>query len=236
VLIDGPNAKIDAAGVATAAARHQRGIHSVVPQVVSITQASERGTVYQINEVRAIGEAAQKRGLRLHMDGARFANAMAALGCNAADVTWRAGVDALCFGATKNGAISAEAIVCFDLDLADEIERRRKRSGHLFSKGRYQAAQWAAYLKDGLWLRLARRANEMAARLGEAAEGFLACPVETNQVFIRPGAAALQRVREKGADFYDWGVEGSGEARLVVSWDQDEADIEAMCEILSNLN
>jgi threonine aldolase len=235
VLIDGAAAKIDAAGLAAAATRHERGVHSVVPQAVSLTQASERGAIYSPDELRAIGAVARQRGLKVHMDGARFANAVAALGCKPADTTWKVGVDVLSFGATKNGAISAEAIVCFDLGLAEDIARRRKRGGHLFSKGRYQAAQWAAYLDNDLWLRLARRANGLASRLGEAAQGFLSCPVETNQVFMKPGVDALRRLREGGADFYDWGVEGSGEARLVVSWDQDEADIDAMCRLLLQL-
>jgi threonine aldolase len=235
VLIDGAAAKIDAAGVAAAATRHERGIHSVVPQAVFLTQASERGAIYKLDELRAIGAVARQRGLKVHMDGARFANAVAALGCKPADTTWKVGVDVLSFGATKNGAISAEAIVCFDPDLAEDIARRRKRGGHLFSKGRYQAAQWAAYLSDDLWLRLARRANELAARLGDAAHKFLSYPVETNQVFIKLGVDALRRLREGGADFYDWGVEGSGEARLVVSWDQNEADIDAMCRLLLRL-
>jgi threonine aldolase len=164
-----------------------------------------------------------------------LANAVAALRCKPADVTWRAGVDVVSFGATKNGALAAEAIVVFDPDLAEEIARRRKRGGQLFSKGRYPAAQLLAYLKGGLWLKLARRANTLAKKLGEAAGPHLSVPVETNQVFIRPGVEALAQLRKAGAEFYDWGGDGSGEARLVVSWNQNEADVEAMRGLLASL-
>jgi threonine aldolase len=169
------------------------------------------------------------------MDGARFGNAVAALGAKPADVTWRAGVDLLSFGATKNGAIAAEAIVCFDMNRAEEIARRRKRAGHLFSKGRFVAAQLLAYLEDGLWLRLAKRSNAQAAKLAEAAGPHLSHAAPSNQVFIKPGDAALAKLRAGGAEFYDWGPKGSGEARLVVSWNQSDADIEKMCELLTSI-
>jgi threonine aldolase len=235
VLMDGVGAKVSPDAVREAMGRNERGIHSVAPAVLSVSQATERGAVYRPEELAALGEAAKSAGLRVHMDGARFANALVALGCAPADITWRAGVDVLSFGATKNGAMAAEAIVCFDLELAEEIERRRKRGGHLFCKGRYSAAQLLAYVENGLWLRLARRANAMAARLGEAAAPFLSAPVETNLVFIKPGVAALERMRAAGAQFYDWGPFGSGEARLVVSWSQNEAEVEAMRGLLASL-
>ncbi len=169
------------------------------------------------------------------MDGARFANAVVALGCAPADVTWRGGVDLLSFGATKNGALAAEAIVCFDLDRAEDVERCRKRGGQLFSKGRYAAAQLLAYLENGLWLKLAAHANDLARALGEAAGPHLSIPVETNQVFIKPGVAALAKLRTAGAEF-DWGEVGSGEARLVVSWNQDEASVREMARLLKMLS
>ena len=175
-------------------------------------------------------------GLAFHVDGARFANAVAALGCAPAALTWRVGVDLLSFGATKNGALAAEAIICFDLDRAEEIARRRKRGGHLLCKGRFVAAQLLAYIEDGLWLRLASRANELASALGEAAGPHLALPVESNPVFIRPGAEALAKLRAGGADFYDWGPPGSGEARLVVSWNQSVEDVKAMRDLLASLH
>jgi len=235
VLLEGSAAKVTPAGVHAALARHGRGVHSVAPAALSISQTTERGGVYTPEQVAALGAAARDAGLKLHMDGARFANAAAALGCAPADLTWRGGVDLLSFGATKNGALGAEAIVAFDLDRAEEIARRRKRGGHLLCKGRYAAAQLLAYLEDGLWLKLAARANALAQSLGEAAQPFLSAPVESNQVFIKPGAAALTQLRAAGADFYDWGQQGSGEARLVVSWRQPEADIAAMRSLLASL-
>lgn len=235
VLIDGAGAKITPEGLSEAITRNARGIHSVKPSVVSISQASERGAVYRADEVAALGEIARGAGLAFHMDGARFANAVAALGCKPADITWRAGVDLLSFGATKNGALAAEAIVCFNMEYAEEIARRRKRGGHLLCKGRYPAAQLLAYLDGDLWLTLAGRANGLARRLGAAAGRHLSVPVETNQVFIKPGPAALAKLRAVGAEFYDWGAEGSGEARLVVSWNQSEADVDGMSGLLSAL-
>lgn len=235
VLIDGGSAKITPEGLEEAVARNARGIHSVKPAAVSISQASERGAAYTPVEVAAVGNVAKQAGLAFHMDGARFANAVAALGCKPADISWRGGVDMLSFGATKNGALAAEAIVCFELERADEIARRRKKGGHLLCKGRYAAAQFLAYLEGDLWLKLARRANGLAQKLGDAAGAYLSTPVETNQVFIKPGAAALAKLRAAGAEFYDWGAEGSGEARLVVSWNQNEADVEKMRMLLTSL-
>lgn len=236
VLIDGAAAKITPDALKEAIGRNARGVHSVKPAALSISQSTERGTVYRPDEVAALGEIARGAGLGFHVDGARFANAVASLRCKPADLTWRAGVDIMSFGATKNGALAAEAIVVFDLDLAEDVARRRKRGGHLFSKGRYPAAQLLAYLKGGLWLKLARRANTLAKKLGDAAGPHLSAPVETNQVFIKPGVEALTKLRAAGAEFYDWGGEGSGEARLVVAWNQNEADVEAMRALLASLH
>jgi threonine aldolase len=235
VLIEGEAAKLTPATVQEAIQRNDRGIHSVKPAAVSVSQTTERGAVYKPTEIAAIGKVAKDAGLRFHMDGARFGNAVAAFGCGSADMTWRAGVDLLSFGATKNGAIAAEAIVCFDPALAEEVARRRKRSGHLLSKGRFVAAQLLAYLEDDLWLKFARRSNAMASQLAEAAGPHLSHPAESNQIFLKPGVAALEKLRAAGAEFYDWGVAGSGEARLVVSWNQSEADIEAMRMQLASL-
>lgn len=235
VLIEGADAKVTPEAVEEAAARNARGIHSVKPAALSISQSTERGAYYTPAEMAAVGEAARAAGLGFHVDGARFAAAVAALGCAPADISWRAGVDLLSFGATKNGAMAAEAIICFDPARAEEIERRRKRGGHLYSKGRYAAAQLLAYVQDGLWLKLASRANGLARRLGAAAQPWLSAPVETNQVFIKPGPEALARLRAAGAEFYDWGGASRGEARLVVSWDQPEAEIAAMEAALASL-
>ena len=235
VLVDGANAKLEASALEQAVRLGKRDEHAVKPAAVSISQATERGVVYRPQETTAIGRVARENGLGFHMDGARFANAVAALGCHPAEASWRGGVDLLSFGATKNGALAAEAIVCFDLDRAEEIARRRKRGGHLISKGRYAAAQLLAYLENDLWLRLAKRANHLAQELAEAARPILSAPVETNQVFVKPGPAGLQKLRAAGADFYEWGDEGSGEARLVVSWSQSEADIASMRRVLASL-
>ncbi len=232
VLIDGAAAKVSAVALEECIARNTRDIHAVTPSVLSVSQTTERGAVYRPDEMAALGEVTKRAGLGFHVDGARFGNAVAALKCKPAEITWRAGVDLLSFGATKNGALAAEAIVCFDLELAEEIERRRKRSGHLLSKGRFVAAQLLAYLEDGLWLKRAERTNALARQLGEAAGKHVSVPVESNQVFIKAGADGLRKLRDAGAQFYDW---GPGEARLVVSWSQAEADVEAMCSLLSTL-
>lgn len=232
ILLDGAHAKVDAASVEAALGHYAGDPHRVQPAAVSISQASERGALYTPAEIAAIAAVARGAGLALHMDGARFANTVAALGCRPAELSWRAGVDLLSFGATKNGAFGAEAIVAFNPKYAEEIARRRKRGGHLLSKSRYVAAQMLAYLEGGLWLKLAARANALALRLGEAAQAHLSAPVQTNQVFIKPGAAALARLREAGARFYDWDREGGDEARLVVAWDQSEADVAMMCSLL----
>ena len=166
------------------------------------------------------------------MDGARFANAVAALGCAPADITWRAGVDALSFGATKNGAMGAEAIVLFDLARAEAVEKLRKRGGHLMCKGRYPAAQLLAYLHDGLWLRLAQRANAAARRIAEAATPMLGAPADANIVILKVGDQGLAALRDAGVQFYEW---GPGEARLVTAWNQDKREVEALCALLKTM-
>jgi threonine aldolase len=167
------------------------------------------------------------------MDGARFANAVVTLGCHPADTTWRAGVDVLSFGATKNGALGAEAIVFFDLKRVADFELRRKRAGQLLSKSRYAAAQLLAYIESGLWRRNAERANALALRIGAAAADRLQNPVEANEVFMRLADEEKSALRAAGVEFYDWGAERSGQARFVVSWDQPEADVNALCTALS---
>jgi threonine aldolase len=234
-LLDGPHVKVTPAAIEKAFSNNWGDIHSPQIAALSIAQATERGAIYTRDEVTALGTLARDHGFAFHVDGARFGNAVAALRCSPADLTWRAGVDLLSFGATKNGAMAAEAIVVFDPKFAEAIERRRKRGGHLLCKGRYPAAQLLAYLEDGLWLRLAQRANDLAKRLGEAAEPYLCEPVQTNQVFVKPGLENIAKLKAAGVEFYDWGAKGSGEARLVVSWNQSEADVEAMRELLASL-
>jgi threonine aldolase len=230
-LVDGAAAKIDPAAFASALDR-RLDVHVSTPSALSLSQATEKGAVYTPAEIAALSALAHERGMRVHVDGARFANAVAALGCSPADLTWRAGVDLLSFGATKNGALGAEAIVTFDLDLAEEIARRRKRGGHLMCKGRFAAAQLLAYVEDRRWLKWAARANALAARLAEAAGPLVMARVETNQVFVKVGAERLAQLRAAGADFYDWGPVDSGEARFVVSWNQPESDVDALARML----
>jgi threonine aldolase len=167
------------------------------------------------------------------MDGARFANAVVTLGCNPGATTWRAGIDVLSFGATKNGALGAEAVVFFDLKRVADFELRRKSAGHLLSKSRYVAAQLLAYIESGLWRRNAERTNQLALRIGAAAAERLLGPVEANEVFIGLSEEAKRELRHADFEFYDWGAEHSGAARFVVSWDQPEEDVRALCAALS---
>jgi threonine aldolase len=176
MLLDGHGAKLTPEAVATACDRIRADVHQVQPAALSITNATEYGLVYRASEVAALGDLAKQRGLALHMDGARFANALAATGDSPADVTWRAGVDALSCGFVKNGGLNAEALILFRTELADEIAVRRKRAGHLLSKGRALAAQLLALLDDDLWLDNARAANGAAQTLAHAAGNRLVYP------------------------------------------------------------
>jgi threonine aldolase len=234
-LLPGEHGRLDAATVGGTLEAHPRHLHSVQPAALSLTQATELGTVYRAAEVTELAAIAHRAGLKVHMDGARFANAVAFLGCHPGDLTWRAGVDVLSFGATKNGALTAEAVVFFDPTAVRDFELRRKRAGHLLSKSRYVAAQLLAYVETGLWKRNAERTNALARRIGAAAGASLLHPVEANEVFVKLGSVRRQALRAAGFDFYDWGAEAAGEARLVVSWDQPEEDVEALCAALARL-
>jgi threonine aldolase len=232
LLAEGEGAKLTPDSVRALLATVRNDVHQVQPAALSITNATEYGLVYTVEEVAALGELASERKLGFHMDGARFANAVARLGCSPAEVTWRAGVDALSFGFVKNGGMSAEMLVFFRPELADATLYRRKRAGHLLSKGRFLAAQVLAMLDGEVWLRNARAANDSAAKLAEAAGKRLVLPVEANEIFLKvtPGEAAA--LRAKGFDFYDW---GPGEARLVTSWDSDPAQVQALAAAIEAL-
>jgi len=232
MLASGVGAKLDPAGLEALAASVRNDVHQTQPAAVSITNATEYGLVYTPDEVAAIGEAAKRRGLGLHMDGARFANAVATLGCSPADLTWRAGVDALSFGFIKNGGMSAEALLFFRPELAQATRYRRKRAGHLLSKGRYLAAQLLAMLDGDLWLENARAANAAAQKLASAAPQRLAYPVEANEVFLNVTEDEAARLRALGFDFYDW---GPGEIRLVTSWDQQGDDLDRLASAIAAL-
>jgi threonine aldolase len=232
ILLDGPGAKVTAEAVAAACERIRDDVHQVQPAAISITNATEYGLVFRAGEVAEIGKIAKQRGLGFHMDGARLANAIVSTGESLADVTWRAGLDALSFGFIKNGGLNAEVLILFRTELADEIAVRRKRAGHLSSKGRMLAAQLLALLEDDLWLDNARAANAAARMLAEAAPERLRYPVEANELFLKacPGEAAA--LRRQGFDFYDW---GPGEIRLVMSWDQQAEAVERLATAIAAL-
>lgn len=205
--------------------------HSPKPCAISITQATEYGSVYRADEVAGLSAVAKRAGLKLHMDGARFANALAHLGCTPAQVTWRAGVDVLSFGATKNGALGAEAVIFFHAHDAQDFEYRRKKAGHLVSKMRFVSAQLEAYLANNRWLTWAARANGLAARMAQGLsqiEGAqLAHPVKANALFVWLPDETAARLRKAGAQFYDWqtSTEGRTMIRLVMSFLTPEEDI-----------
>ncbi len=207
------------------------GVHHVKPAAVSLTQATEWGTVYRVAEVSALAAVARQHGLRVHMDGARFANALVHLGCTPAEATWKSGVDVLSLGATKNGALCAEAVVFFDPAQGKDFERRRKRAGHLWSKLRFVSAQWLAYFEGGLWLENARHANAMAAALARGLQtvdgAHLLQSVEANEVFAALPETTVAALETEGFGFYRWPApangSGSGSApgiaiRLVTSY------------------
>lgn len=203
------------------------------PKVLSLTQATERGTLYALDEIAELAGIARDYGLRVHMDGARFANAVAALGCSPADLTWRRGIDVLSFGATKNGALAAEAVVVFDTAVAEALRYRARKAGQVLSKMRFVSAQLEAYLKDGLWLDLAGHANGMASRLaGEIRqiEGVnVLHPVEINEIFLRLDSRLHGALRAAGIGFVD---RGRGELRMVTAFSTTTEDIETVVQTL----
>ncbi len=206
LTLPAPQAKIQPDRLRAAMA-NLGSVHGPQRGPVSITQATEKGTVYSLDEIRAVTAVAREFGSKVHLDGARFANALAALGCTPADMTWKAGVDAVSFGGTKNGLMGVEAVVLFDPALSWELELRRKRAAHLFSKGRYLGAQKAAYLTDGLWLEMARAANSALSLLVEGLRSLGVEPVwepQANLVFVRLPRAMHQRLRAAGAAYHLW--------------------------------
>ena len=232
MLLDGPGAKVSPEAVEAACARVRPDVHQVQPKALSITNATEYGLAYRAAEIAALGEVARRRGLGFHVDGARLANAVASTSESLADLSWRAGVDALSFGFVKNGGLNAEALILFRTDLAEEIAVRRKRSGHLLSKGRMAAAQILALLEDGLWLDNARAANAAAQTLAAAAPDRLVYPVEANELFLKVSAEEAASLRGQGFDFYDWAPE---EIRLVTAWDQQGEAVEGLARAIAAL-
>ena len=230
LLLAGAHGKIDPAEI-TAAVNQRNDIHFPKPRALSLTQATELGTVYSAAEIATLTETARKFGLRVHMDGARFANAVASLGAAPADLTWRAGVDVLCLGGSKNGIALGEAVVFFDRELARDFDYRCKQGGQLASKMRFLSAPWVGILQDGAWLRHARHANEMARRLEAGLRGIpgveISHPVQSNAVFVKFPPPAERQLRARGWCFYT-GVITPDESRLMCSWDTTTADVDAL--------
>jgi len=236
IPLPGEGGRIPPAALRERLAAFVHGEHQVLPQALSLTNATEYGGVLTPEETAGLAAIAHAHGLGVHLDGARLANALAALECTPAEATWKAGVDVLSFGLTKNGAMCAEAVVFFDRERAHRFAWRRKRAGQLLSKGRYLAAQFLAALQDDLWLDLARHANAMAARLAEGLTGLpgirTAHPVQANEVFVhlpRPLHAALV---EAGAIYYPWReTEQTVLARLVTSWATSAEEVDRLISL-----
>ncbi len=237
LLLPGANGKIDPAGIGRAV-RRRDDIHYPKPRAVSLTQATEAGTVYSVAELEAAHEMARRHGLRIHMDGARFANAVAALGVAPKALTWQAGVDVLSFGGTKNGLAVGEAVVFFNRELAREFDYRCKQGGQLASKMRFLSAPWVGMLREGAWLRHAAHANDMARRLEGRIRGLprieIAFPVQTNVVFAAIPDPIVQGLRQRGWQFHT--NVGVDYARLMCSWDTTEEDVEAFAADLKELS
>ena len=230
--VSGANGKIDPQAMLEIVTS-QRPVHGSLPRAVSLTNLTELGTVYRPDEIRNIVDIAKRFGMMVHVDGARFGNAVASIGCSPADLTWRAGVDVLSFGGTKNGLGFGEAIVFFDGSAADAFEYRLKQSGQLASKMRFLSAPWLGYLKDGRWLDRARHANLMAERLekGLLALAPILYPREGNAVFARISDEIVDKLHERGWRFYN-DVGPDRAARLMCSWDTTEEDVSEFVEDL----
>ncbi len=236
LLLPGKNGKIDPAAI-EGAVKKRTDIHYPKPRVLSLTQATEAGTLYSLDELKILTETANKFGLRVHMDGARFANAIAALKVAPKEITWKSGVDVLCFGGTKNGLPIGEAVVFFNSDLAQDFDYRCKQAGQLASKMRFISAPWVGLLQDGAWLRHAAHANEMAekleAGLRKNPDVQIAFPRQTNTVFARMPEVTITKLRARGWQFYTH--VSQGDCRLMCSWDTTETDVQSFLDDANNL-
>ena len=237
-LVEGAHGKMTPDSLATALSRvGESGVHGVQRAILSITNVTEAGTVYTPAEVAALTALAKAKGLPSHMDGARFANAIVTTGATPAEMTWKAGIDVLSFGGTKNGCMGVEAVVLFDPAKAWEFELRRKRGGHLFSKHRFLSAQMEAYLEGDLWLRLAAQANRMGTRLSQGIAALpgsgLIHPVQANMMFAWFPQIGHDRARAAGAAYYDWSAPPDGAARLVCSWSTTDADVDGFLDMIA---
>lgn len=242
VPLPGQHGKLSAADLALSLKKAEAGVvHHVQPAAVSLTQGTEAGTTYKLEEIQRLAEITHTHGLSLHMDGARFANALVSLGCTPAQMTWKSGVDVLSFGATKNGAMAAEAVVFFNPALAATFRYRRKRGGHLFSKMRFLSVQLQVYLEDNLWLRNARHANQMAVKLASGLAlvpgVHVLHPVEINEIFVYFPQEVVKGLLAAGFNFYyTWDDQEQGAtARLVTAFDTQEEDVQAFVETAHSL-
>jgi threonine aldolase len=236
VPVAGAHGKIDAGSLAEALAMIGPGqIHRGRPTAVNLTQATDLGAVYKIDEIRAVAAVAKAHGLRLHMDGARFANAVARLGCHPADPTWRAGINIMSFGATKNGGALCDAIVVFTAELADGLAVQLRRAGQVWSKMRFASAQLLAYVENGRWLDMARASNAVAARIAgrlPAIPGVrLAAPVEANEIFLELPGTVMDALEADGFQFYR---RSAKLARFVCRFDMTEAEADALIAALTH--
>lgn len=228
LLVEGPDGKVTPDLVEETVHR-RKDIHFPKPRIVSLTQSTEVGTVYTPEELRQLGAICHGLGLRIHMDGARFANALASLGCSAKEITWKAGVDVLCLGGTKNGIAVGEAVVFFRKELAYEFDYRCKQAGQLCSKMRYLSAPWVGLLENNAWLRNASNANACALHLRKGLESIdgieLAYPTDANAVFAKMPEHLISALHERGWRFYDFIAAGG--CRLMCAWDTRIEDVDA---------
>jgi threonine aldolase len=239
VLIDGAHGRITPDALTEAlATTGASGVHGVQRGCLSLTNVTEAGTVYTPAEIAALTAIAKSHGLPCHLDGARFANALVATGATPAEVTWRAGIDVLSFGGTKNGLLGVEAVVLFDPAKSWELELRRKRGGHLFSKHRFLSVQMEAYLQDGLWLRLAAQANAMGQRLAQGIAGLnhaaLTHPSQANMIFANWEPGGHARLQKSEAIYYDLRPlpDGRETARMVASWNTTDEQVDGFLAAL----
>jgi threonine aldolase len=243
--MQGPGAKISAETLKWHISRLQSGgEHKSKPSVLSLSNVTELGCIYTPSEVKQLAQIAQDAGMKVHMDGARFANALVAAGCSPAELTWKAGVDAISFGGTKNGGMIVEIVVFFDTTLAADFHSRRKRGAQHLSKGRYVSAQALAYLKDNVWLANARHANALAKKLSDGLSSFnsihLPNPTQANEVFAVMPQSTFDRLQAGGAYFYDWPVlgirDGDVHCRFVLSWNTPEKSVDDLLKLVKQFS
>jgi threonine aldolase len=243
LTLPGAGNKLTPQSVTAKLASMVHGEHGAKPSAISLTNATELGTVYTPSEIKALSDATRSRGIRMHMDGARFANALVSLGCTPAEMTWKAGVDVLSFGGTKNGGMILESVVFFDTSLAEDFLYRRKRGMQLVSKGRFLSSQMLAYLRDDVWLPNARKANALAQTLAKGLQNSnrvrLSNPTQANEVFAFMPRALYDALHAKGAHFYDWPVDGTGEdevhCRFVLSFATPEDHVTQFLKLVREL-